>query len=234
MLCYAIQKRVYEEEDQQRNAEEKVHFIVMSFLVVFLLMRLVRLFCGDVLLHTATMWGYFAVVFCSYSTIYRYREKLLLPFFKSKAVSLVIWVGGRLEREIYKEGVGCILIVILILIGLILTTVDIITIPIILLFFPIGMYLSLRSIALIEEPLVYIQEVESIKRLKSTVGKLDVDDCFYIPLVLMLLFLGILAVALVGMCVAAPELPEKSVFKKGYIIIVEECTKLKILIITSY
>jgi hypothetical protein len=232
MLCYAIQKWLYEKEDQQRNAEEKVHFIVMSFLVVFVLIRLVRLFCGDVLLYPATMWGYFALIFCSYSTIYRYREKLLLPFFKSKAVSLVAWVGGRLEREIYREGVGCILIVILILIVIIFTTVDIITIPRILLFLPIGMYLSLRSIALIDEPLVYIQEVESIKRLRSIVGKFDADDRFYIPLILMLLFLGILAVALVGMCVAAPELPGKSVFKKGCLIIVQECTKLKILIIT--
>ena len=40
----------------------------------------------------------------------------------------------------------------------------------------------------------------------------------------MLLLLGILAVALVGICVAAPESPEKLVFKKGCIVIVKECT----------
>ena len=59
MLCYAIQKWVYEEEDQQRNAEEKVHLIVMSFLVIFVFMPLVRLFSSDVLLHPSTMWGCF-------------------------------------------------------------------------------------------------------------------------------------------------------------------------------
>ena len=69
------------------------------------------------------------------------------------------WLGVRLEREIYKEGVVCVLIVILILIGLILTTVGILTIPYRFLYLPIAMYLSLRSIALTEGPLVYIQEV---------------------------------------------------------------------------
>lgn len=50
----------------------------------------------------------------------------------------------------------------------------------------------------------------------------------------MLLFLGILAVAVVGICVAASESAENFVFQKGCIIIVKECTKLKILIVTSY
>jgi hypothetical protein len=61
MLCHGIQKWVSEEKDQQRNAEEKMHFIVMSFLVIFVLMRFVLLFCGRVLLHPATMGG----VFCN-------------------------------------------------------------------------------------------------------------------------------------------------------------------------
>ena len=134
----------------------------------------------------------------------------------------MVWLEGRLEREIYKEGVGCVLIVILILIPLILKMGHIIIMLNVSRSFPyflLGMYLSLRSIALIEGPLVYTQEVESIKRLRSTVGKFDADDRFYIPLILMLLALGVLAVALVGVCVAAPELPEKFAFGKGCVII---------------
>jgi hypothetical protein len=168
------------------------------------------------------------MIFCSYFAIYRYREKLLLPFFKSRAISLVASLGGRLEKGIYKEGVVCVLVAILILTDFILTTVGIITIPYRFLYLPLAMYLSLRSIALIEGPLVYIQKVESIKRLRSTVGKFDADDRFYIPLIVMLLLLGILAVPLVGICVPVPELLGKLVFNKGCIIIVKECTKLKI------
>ena len=84
------------------------------------------------------------------------------------------------------------------------------------LYFLLGMYYCFRSIALIDE---YIQEVESIKRLGSTVGKLDADDRFSLPLLPMLLALGVLAVSLVGVCVAAHDLPAKFAFGKGCVII---------------
>ena len=156
-------------------------------------------------------------------------RNFFLFFFKSNLVTFFLWLGGRLEKEIYQEKIGCLVIVILLLIAVILNTVDIIPNKYrLFLFFPLGMYYCFRSIALIEGPLIY----ESIKRLRSTVGKLDVDDRYFLPLLPMLLVLGVIVVSFVGVCVAAPDLAEKFVFKKGCVTIVEECTKLKNLIVT--
>lgn len=210
---------------KQIDAEEKVHLLLMTVLVIPVMLFLLRLFCSNIMQYPATAYGYFIMIFYLNLVVHHYREKLLLAFFKSKGVTFFLWLGSRLEREIYQEKIGCLVIVILLLIAVILNTVDIIPNKYrLFLFLPLSIYYCFRSIALIEGPLIYIQEVESIKDLRSTVGEFDVDDRLFLPLFPMLLLAGLTVVSLVGACVPAPDLHQKSAFVKG-------CAILKSLIV---
>ena len=163
-----------------------------------------------------------------YLVVHHYREKLLLPLFKSKGVTFFLWLGGRLEKEIYQEKIGFLVIVILLFLAVILNTVDIIPNKYrLFLFLPLSIYYCFRSIALIEGPLIYIQEVESIKDLRSTVGEFEVDDRLFLPLLPMFLLAGVTAVSLVGVYVPAPDLHQKIPFVKG-------CAILKSLIVKLF
>ena len=142
---------------KQIDAEEKAHLLVMTLLVIAVMAFLLRLFCRNIIQYPATVLGYFAIISYLYLVVHHYRET---SSSSSKGVTFFVWLGGRLEKEIYKEKIGCVVIVILLLIGLILNTVDIIPNKYcFFLFLSLPIYYCFRSIASIEGPLVYIQEV---------------------------------------------------------------------------
>ena len=180
------------------------------------------------MLHSTTVWGYFEAIFYSHLLIHCYRERLLLPLFKSKPVSLVVWVGGRLEAEIYKEGVGCVLIVASLLLTIVLFTMDVIPWPSrLFLFLMVGVYLCFRGIALTKGASVYIQQVDSTRNLKSTVDKFDVDDRLFVPMFFLLLLAGVMGICLIGINQTPLDLQRKGIFLKG-------CTTLKILAVKEW
>jgi hypothetical protein len=213
-----------EKGEQQIDAEESAHFRVMTLFVFTVMMPLLRLFCHDIIQFPATVWGYFAIISYTYSVVYFCRSKLLLPLFKSNLVSLMVWLGVKLETEIHKEGVWCVLIAALLLVSCILNTVGVIPTGVrVCVFMFLGTYYCFRDIALIDGPLVYTREVDSIKQLRSAVSKLNMDDR---NMFLSLLFSGLMGIALVGQLIPAPDLDQRSSSVKGCVLIVKKCIKL--------
>ena len=254
MLCYFLRNKFQEQvmqdspfrveeeyqliEYQQAGEEEKVHLLVMLFLVLPTLTSLLRLFLLDQAQYPAIAWGYFAIICHLYFLVHHYREKLLLPLFRSKAVSLFVWLGGKLETEVYKERVGCVAITVSLLLALVLITIGVLPgTSRLLLFLMVGVYMCFKGIALTEAS-VYVEQVGSLKDLRSTIGQLYVDDRYFLPLFPMLFIAGVIAVALVGVCVAAPDLQNTYVFAKGCVVlkslVVNGCAKVKSLIVASW
>jgi hypothetical protein len=187
------------------DGRERVPFLVVTSLILPVLTYALRLFCGDILLQPATVWGYLAMISHLYLTTLHYGERLLLPLSKSWPVSLMVWVGGRLETQIYREEAGCI-IAALTLIGVILLTGEAADRRCL---FPVldlmGVHCCLRRVALMEETLIYIEQVESIRQLRVRVREVETDDRPLLPGFLMWLLVGMVAVSLVGAIAPAPD-----------------------------
>ena len=215
-----------EEGHQQVEQEREVHLSVMLGLVVSTLTILLRLFFSDVLLEPAIGWGYFAAISYFYLLIHFLGERLLLSLFRSKPVSLVVWVGGRLETQIYKEGVGCVAIAFLLVLIVVLVTIKVIPLACrFFLFYMVPVYMCFRRIGLMRGGSVYTQEVESLRNLKLKVEKLDADDRVFVSVFFLLFLSGVMAVCLVG--VVVPDLQEKNPFVKG-------CSTLKMLAVKGW
>lgn len=209
-----------EKGELQIDAEESAHFRVMTLFVFAVMMPLLRVFCHDIIQSPATIWGYFAIISYSYLAVYFYREKLLLPLFKSLLVSLVMWFGAKLETEICKEGVWCVLIAVSLWVSCILNTAGVIPTAVRgCLFTFLAIYYCFRGIALIDGPLVYTQEVGSIKQVRLAADNFNMDDR---NMFLSLLFSCLMVIALIGQLMSVPDLDQRSSFVKGCILIVKK------------